>query len=149
MTQRQEKRASILTSLHKLNKQTNYINMKITEQQKQQINELTKNKFESLDLLYILETADQTNIEDLTQYIDEQTNGFFVEIIYYTVAMKILRENDPSLNDSLALAKDYGFELDNLNSEKLASLLASDMERNNYYEIQDELAQILFPEVVE
>jgi hypothetical protein len=123
--------------------------MKITEQQKQQINELTKNKFESLDLLYILETADQTNIEDLTQYIDEQTNGFFVEIIYYTVAMKILRENDPSLNDSLALAKDYGFELDNLNSEKLASLLASDMERNNYYEIQDELAQILFPEVVE
>lgn len=45
------------------------------------------------------------------------------EIIYYSNAMKFLSENDPSLTDSLSIANEYGYNLENLNSEILATLL--------------------------
>ena len=51
--------------------------------------------------------------------------GFDIEIIYYVNAIKYLQENDASLHESLEIAKEFGFELKNLNSEVLASLLAS------------------------
>ena len=56
-----------------------------------------------------------------------QENGDFdVEIIYHGVALDYLRENDPSLQFSLEIADSMGFELKTLNSETLASLLASE-----------------------
>lgn len=59
-------------------------------------------------------------------------NGIFndIYIMYYTVALDFLRDNDPSLQDSLGLAHDLGFTAENLNSELLASLLAADIARN-------------------
>jgi hypothetical protein len=45
------------------------------------------------------------------------------EIIYYYKATEYLLENDSSLRDSLDLAHDMGFSLENLNSEVLATLL--------------------------
>lgn len=45
------------------------------------------------------------------------------EIIYYSNAMKFLSENDPSLTDSLSIANEYGYNLEDLNSEILATLL--------------------------
>lgn len=121
--------------------------MQLTDEQKKSINDLT-GRIES-DLLYIIEQSDAEDIDELSDEVDEQTNGFNVEIIYYARAMEYLTDNDPSLQDSLEIAKDMGFEVDKLNSELLASLLASQNEREAYEEIKDELAEILFPEVTE
>ena len=55
-------------------------------------------------------------IEDLQTQISED------EIIYYSNAMKYLSENDNSLNESMAIAQDFGYECKNINSELLATL---------------------------
>jgi len=66
----------------------------------------------------------------------DNNNGFNVEIIYYTNAIKFLSENDPSLTDSMSLANECGFTLNKINSELLASLLASDMVRTKFSELE-------------
>jgi len=71
------------------------------------------------------------NEDDLKTYLEELNQDYEItdiEMIYYTNAIKYLAENDASLNESLKIAKEYGFETDELNSEVLASLLCS---RNN------------------
>ena len=65
--------------------------------------------------------------------------GFNCEVIYYSSAIKYLQENDPSLQESLEIASDYGFETKNLNSEILASLLASRNSQENFYDIKEEI----------
>jgi len=67
-------------------------------------------------------------LEDL---IDSQ-NGFKTEIIYYAKAMEYLKEYDTSLMRSLELAEEMGLEIKDLNSEVLASLIASDDTRNEF-----------------
>ncbi len=81
---------------------------------------------------------DITNFEELTEAIENE-NGFDIEIIYYSNAINYLKENDCSLNESIEIAIEYGFELKNLNSETLASLLASKLERENYYNLENEI----------
>jgi hypothetical protein len=61
------------------------------------------------------------------------------EVIYYGVAMEYLKENDPSLRESLDIAMEYGFDGNNLSSETLASLLKS---RNNETDFIDALEEI-------
>ena len=65
--------------------------------------------------------------------------GFDIEIIYYSSAIKYLQENDPSLQESLEIASDYGFETKNLNSEILASLLKSQNVRDEFLYFRDEI----------
>ena len=65
--------------------------------------------------------------------------GFDIEIIYYANAIKYLQENDASLQESLEIAAEYGYELKNLNSEVLASLLASRNSQENFYDIKEEI----------
>ena len=72
------------------------------------------------------------------EMIDEN-NGFDIEVIYYANAIKYLQENDPSLNESLEIAEEYGYELKNLNSEVLASLLASRNAREDFSELSEEI----------
>jgi hypothetical protein len=69
----------------------------------------------------------------------ENSEAFNIEFIYHHVALKYLLENDPSLQDSLSLADDMGFDLKNLNSETLASLLKSDIERGIFNELRPEI----------
>ena len=64
------------------------------------------------------------------------------EIIYYSKAIEYLKENDPSLNRSLSIAKEFGLEIDNLNSELLATLLYQEELSEEYSEIQNEVEQI-------
>jgi hypothetical protein len=52
-------------------------------------------------------------------------------------------ENDASLLDSFRIAREYGYELKDLNSETLASLLASENARNEFYELESEIINIL------
>ena len=72
------------------------------------------------------------------EMIDEN-EGFNIEVIYYSNAIKYLQENDPSLRESLEIASDFGFEVKNLNSEILASLLKSQNVRDEFLDFRDEI----------
>lgn len=80
-------------------------------------------------------TANLYDIEEAEEITEEaRDNGFFnKECIYYYNAINYLKEKDASLNDSIEIAKEYGYTLENINSEILASLLMSREEEENYY----------------
>ena len=69
----------------------------------------------------------------------EENDGFNCEVIYYNNAIKYLQENDPSLSESLEIAADYGYEIKNLNSEILASILKSQNVRDEFLDFRDEI----------
>jgi hypothetical protein len=86
--------------------------------------------------------AEDIDIENAYESILEllqENGGFNVEIIYYVRAMEYLKENDPSLQESLGIADEFGFSLDSLNSETLASLLASRNAEEQFFELQSEI----------
>jgi hypothetical protein len=91
-----------------------------------------------IDLKYYCSTVDVESFEDIEEAI-ENNGGFNIDIIYYSRAIEYLKENDVSLTESMSLAIDYGIKLENINSELLASLLASQEARDNFYEYQDEI----------
>lgn len=68
-----------------------------------------------------------------------ENNGFDIEIIYYSYAMEYLTRNDNSLRESIEIAIDYGYELKNINSELLASLLASQNSRYEFNNYENEI----------
>ena len=77
--------------------------------------------------------TDLTDVNDL--FDDLQTNGYFnEEVIYYSTAIRYLKDNDPSLTESLEIATEYGYEAKNLNSELLATLHASQKKENTFFE---------------
>jgi hypothetical protein len=83
---------------------------------------------------------------DTNQIFDElQDNGYFQEeIIYYHKAMEYLKEHDTSLNESLELAAEMAFNVENLNSETLASLHASRKKEDDYWQyVAPELDKII------
>lgn len=82
---------------------------------------------------YLSIKEDLKDIDDL--FDDLRDNGYFnEEVIYYSSAIRYLKENDPSLTESLEIATEYGYEAKNLNSEVLASLHASQKKENTFYE---------------
>tara|TARA_R100000734_G_C3291311_1_gene83121 strand:+ start:358 stop:804 length:447 start_codon:yes stop_codon:yes gene_type:complete len=98
--------------------------------------ELCEEYLEDNPLDYLSEDT-QENLHELTDYqIAEELedNGFFdVEIIYYANAIDYLREHDNSLRESLEIASEYGYKTEEINSELLASLLASRKKREDFY----------------
>lgn len=92
---------------------------------------------ENIDLAYFAD-EDHQSFEDLRQAI-EDGNGFDVEIIYYSRAIEYLMNNDDSLRESLAIADEMGFEVKNLNSETLASLLASQNSREEFNDLESDI----------
>ena len=86
-----------------------------------------------------LESFDSSVIfESITELLQEN-GGFNLEIIYYSNAIDYLKENDPSLNESLNIALELCLEVQNLNSEVLASLLYSQNETENYYSLESDI----------
>ena len=69
----------------------------------------------------------------------DENGGFDCEVTYYSNAIKYLQENDASLMESLEIAAEYGYELKDLNSEILASLLKSQNVRDEFLELRDEI----------
>ena len=67
--------------------------------------------------------------------------GFDIEVIYYANAIEYLQENDASLQESLEIAAEYGYELKHLNSEVLASLLASRNSQESFFDVRDEIEE--------
>ena len=81
---------------------------------------------------------------EIDEFIEQVQEGIYSdEIIYYSTAIKYLQENDNSLCKSLEIADELGFETSSLNSELLATLLYQDNLRNELYNLQDEIDEIL------
>lgn len=123
------------------------------------MNEETKTKIENFlkevspNDVYILDYVDIDNIDlenpfDSIEEMISDNNGFNVEIIYYSNAIEYLKNNDPSLNESLEIASEYGYEVGKLNSEILASLLASQNARNDFADLRDDIENF-FEEIKE
>ena len=105
----------------------------------QRLTELVKDNNLDIDIDYIYDENkdfDQLN-EDVIQYINES------EIIYYSKAIAYLSENDNSLHESLEIAKEYGYSIENLNSELLATLLYQQNLTNEWYNISEQVEEIL------
>jgi len=107
-----------------------------------ELNELNKDSLNSIEDIETLKENDDIfdiirdnfqNLEtcDLQEFKQSIIDLFDYEITYYSTAIEFLKENDASLKISLELAQDFGYELKNLNSETLASLL------NQHVFIQD------------
>jgi hypothetical protein len=69
----------------------------------------------------------------------QDNNGFDIEIIYYFDAIEYLKENDASLMESLSIATEYGYKIEDINSEILASLLASKNAVENFYNLESNI----------
>ena len=96
----------------------------------------------NVDFAAYLTGEDFTTFEEVRDLL-EDNGALNIEIIYYNDAMRYLMQNDNSLRNSLDLAADFGYELKNLNSELLASLLASENARTEFYELENEINNIL------
>ena len=94
-----------------------------------------------IDANYHLEDDDLTSADNIRDTL-EDSNAFEVEIIYYTTAIEYLRKHDSSLRTSLGLAHEMGFSLDKLNSETLASILASENVKEDFSGIERELDEL-------
>jgi Asp-tRNA(Asn)/Glu-tRNA(Gln) amidotransferase C subunit len=97
-------------------------------------------KMNHLDIMYYVDSESVNSLNDVYESIDEK-NGFDVEIIYYRDAMEYLMERDTSLRESLEIAHEYGYTTDNLNSELLASLLASRECREEFMSYEDDITE--------
>ena len=94
-----------------------------------------------VDVLYHvdIEDIDLDDPYDSIYDMIENGNGFDIEIIYYSRAMEYLSLNDTSLRESLEIADEMGYTPGNLNSEILASLLASKCSRDVFADLQTKI----------
>jgi len=110
-------------------------------EQKNKIENFLKELDTEIDVLnYIdIDNIDLDYPFDSIRDMIEDNNGFDIDVIYYSNAMNYLSEYDPSLRQSLSLAYDMGYTLENLNSEILASLLITENVRSEFYQLEDDI----------
>jgi len=119
--------------------------MKTTlEQAKDKAREFLSNLKTDIDIVYHvdIDELDFENGDGIFDQIREQldsANAFDTEIIYYSRAMEFLTEHDTSLKRSLEIAQEMGYEPKNLSSEVLASLLAGEVNREDFAELETEI----------
>lgn len=89
------------------------------------------------------EDADLYDTIDSIEETLRDNGAFEIEIIYYSNALKYLADEDPSLTEAFEIAEEYGYSLSNLNSEILASLLASRRSEEEWYELRNEVEDII------
>ena len=138
---------------HTQNDPNNPINYKETQGDRAAAkNELIKNTLQTLSLEHLGEDAtdyfscsDELGDYEVSQIFEElHDNGFFdVEIIYYYKAMEYLKENDASLSESIEIANECCYNLENINSELLASIHASRQREDDFWQfVSPELDKI-------
>jgi len=98
---------------------------------------LSDKLLETFDFQNYLQNRDEIESFEEFEQILQDNNAFDIEVIYYSEAIKYLMENDTSLQESLEIANEFGYSVENLNSEILASLHSSREARNLFYEEQD------------
>ena len=102
---------------------------------------------EDLDILYHIGDFDLLECEDgdeVLSYFEDLNEDYKItneEVIYYYNAMEYLSEYDPSLTESMELARDLGLEYPD--SETLATLLKSENNLNDYRDFLEELERFL------
>ena len=102
------------------------------------------------ELWYFIRDLDLNDVKDIEDFADrvieyyQDSNLLSVEIIYHHKALSYLLENDPSLQYSVEIASDYWYETKNLNSELLASLLATRNNEESFYEWIEEVKLLDF-----
>ena len=114
---------------------------RLNQEQRERVAEFLKGLHTTIDILDYVNPED-IDIENAYESILDKlqdNGGFNVEIIYYSTAIKFLQENDASLKESLEIAEECGFEISSLNSEVLASLLASRQAEEEFYDLQSEI----------
>jgi hypothetical protein len=116
--------------------------MNTTTTPQQQVINLLDESIANVDFAAYLSGEEFTTFEEVRDLL-EDNNAFNVEIIYYSKAMRYLSEYDATLKESLNIALEYGYSLKDLNSETLASLLASENARTEFYELENEINNIL------
>lgn len=116
---------------------------------KNKVVELLNNSYNGpeIDFNYMLKDEDFENLEQIRDILEE--NGAFdVEIIYYSNAIEYLSQHDASLKESLSIAAEMGFAIENLSSEILASLLASQNARESFNDIDEDEVNELIIEIL-
>jgi len=93
-----------------------------------------------IDIKYFCSTVDVESFDDIYEAI-ENNLGFEIDIVYYSSAIEYLKENDSSLMESIEIAANIGYDLKYINSELLASLLASKNIRIEFEELREEIEE--------
>ena len=101
---------------------------------------------ETIPYEYYDDLEDAKDVESYFEQLEEAT--YQIECIYYSNAMKYLTEHDNSLNESLEIASEMGYEVEDLNSELLATLLMQRKELEALYDAKDDLED-LYDEFIE
>ena len=106
-----------------------------------QIENFLMNLNTEVDILNLIdiENIDYSDAYNSIYDMINDNNGFDIDIIYYSKAMRFLSEYDCTLKESINIALEYGYTLENINSELLASLLASQNAREQFNELQNEI----------
>jgi len=112
--------------------------MKTTEQITEFLKSLDIDNLNILDYINIDEIDTDNAAESIFEMINDN-GGFDVEIIYYSNAIEYLKKHDNCLTESIEIAIEYGYTLENINSELLASLLASKKSMIDFWDYQDEI----------
>ena len=110
-------------------------------------NELEFGEFDGSSVLDYVWEEDLEDIHTFDCLINVLNNKRYFEqeseIIYYVNAMKYLTENDNSLTESFEYAHEQGYELTNLNSETLASILKEKLLRDDFDSYENEINEFL------
>ena len=101
-----------------------------------------------LDDICVSDFLDDDEIEDINdadELFEEliSSDAFNIEIIYYSRAMTYLSENDFSLSESIDIAVELGYSLEDINSELLATLHASEKAKEDFWLIKNDIDEIL------
>jgi len=117
-------------------------NKKTREGLREELNALTNENldFEASECLQIsdLENGIDYVMETLEEHVRETS-----DIIYYSRAIEYLSENDPSLRESLELASELGYSPEDLDSEKLATILNERNTLDALRDVKDEIEAII------
>lgn len=117
--------------------------MKTNEQKEKFFKKISEElEFDIMDYIQDYELEDINDYDELEEKLEDE-RAFDIEIIYYAKAMEYLMEHDTSLSESMEIADEYDYDTKNINSELLASLLASRNAREEFYDLQDEIEEFL------
>jgi hypothetical protein len=117
----------------------------LSQEQKDRVYKFLSELNTEIEVTYFVDVNDlevedfDINMFETIDNIIQDSNGFDQDVIYYASAMDYLRENDPSLCESIDIASQYGYDIKNLNSELLASLLKTQYVINDFNELKDEI----------
>jgi hypothetical protein len=121
--------------------------MKTLEDKRTELNKIIDTINRRLNI-YILDDLSENQIKDLLDFDSffeylTKNDYMSIDIIYYSNAIDYLAKNDNSLRDSINIAIEHDWPIQNINSELLASLLASRNLQDLLHEYRDEIDEIL------